>query len=91
MFDSLTVKEQVVKSSLTFNTKMSSRRIAIIGAGASGICAAKHMLEAKGDVQLIPVLFEQKSDIGGLWIYEDVDDTQDNGKNIHSSIYNNVM
>lgn len=47
------------------------RRIAVIGAGASGICSAKYMLEAGFDVQV----FEIGSQIGGLWVYQN-----DNGR-----------
>jgi|TARA_B110000259_G_scaffold170120_1_gene200568 dimethylaniline monooxygenase (N-oxide forming) len=46
-------------------------RIAIIGAGAAGICAAKHMLGLRKDV----VVFEKGSFIGGLWVYQN-----DNGR-----------
>jgi dimethylaniline monooxygenase (N-oxide forming) len=45
---------------------MSSRRFAVIGAGAGGLCAAKYLL-ARG---IEPVIFEIGSRIGGLWVYE---------------------
>ena len=45
---------------------MSSKRFAVIGAGAGGLCAAKNLL-ARG---IVPVLFEIGSRIGGLWVYE---------------------
>lgn len=41
-------------------------RVAVIGAGAAGLCAAKHLL-ARG-VQV--VVHEMGSFIGGLWVYE---------------------
>ena len=42
------------------------RKIAVIGAGAAGLCAAKHLLGKGMDV----VVFEIGSRIGGLWVYE---------------------
>ncbi|NXT78386.1 FMO5 monooxygenase, partial [Zapornia atra] len=45
---------------------MAARRVAIIGAGASGLCALKCCLEEG----LIPICFERSGDIGGLWRFE---------------------
>ncbi len=42
-----------------------SKRIAIIGAGACGICAAKYLLEVGFDV----TVFEIGGQIGGMWCY----------------------
>jgi dimethylaniline monooxygenase (N-oxide forming) len=47
------------------------RRVAIIGAGACGICAAKYLLEVGFDV----TVFEIGSQIGGMWCY-----LNDNGR-----------
>lgn len=44
---------------------MGSKRVAIVGAGASGIVAIKSCL----DEGLVPVCFERTDDIGGLWHY----------------------
>lgn len=46
-------------------------RIAVIGAGAAGLCAAKHLLGFGHDV----VVFELGSYVGGLWVYQN-----DNGR-----------
>ena len=46
-------------------------RVAVIGAGAGGIAAAKYMIAAGFDV----TVFEAGSHIGGLWVYEN-----DNGR-----------
>lgn len=46
-------------------------RIAVIGAGAAGLCAAKHMLGLKHEV----VVYEMGSHVGGLWVFEN-----DNGR-----------
>ncbi|EDL39193.1 flavin-containing monooxygenase 12 [Mus musculus] len=47
---------------------MGVKRIAVIGAGVSGLGAIKCCLEEG----LEPTCFEKKSDIGGLWKYEEI-------------------
>ena len=42
------------------------RRVAVIGAGAAGLCAARHLLGRGVEV----VVYELGSCIGGLWVYE---------------------
>ena len=51
--------------------RSSTRRVAIIGAGACGICAAKYLLESGFDV----TVFEIGGQIGGMWCY-----MNDNGR-----------
>lgn len=41
------------------------QRVAVIGAGAGGLCAAKHLLQRGMDV----TVFELGSCTGGLWVY----------------------
>jgi dimethylaniline monooxygenase (N-oxide forming) len=53
-------------------------RVAVIGAGAGGVCAAKHMIGAGFDV----TVYEAGSHVGGLWVYEN-----DNGR---SQAYRNL-
>ena len=48
-----------------------AKRVAVIGAGACGICAAKYLLEAGFDV----TVYEIGTRIGGMWCYEN-----DNGR-----------
>ena len=55
-----------------------TKRFAVIGAGAGGLCAARHLIEAGIDV----TIFEIGSYIGGLWVYEN-----DNGR---SSAYRSL-
>ncbi len=43
-----------------------AKNVAVIGAGAGGLCAAKNLL-ARG---IEPTIFEVGSYIGGLWVYE---------------------
>ena len=42
-----------------------TKRVAIVGAGACGICAAKYLLEVGFDV----TVFEIGTQIGGMWVY----------------------
>ncbi|XP_009271603.1 PREDICTED: dimethylaniline monooxygenase [N-oxide-forming] 5 [Aptenodytes forsteri] len=46
---------------------MAAQRVAIIGAGVSGLCALKCCL----DEGLVPTCFERSGDIGGLWRFEE--------------------
>lgn len=48
-----------------------SKRVAIIGAGASGLCSAKYLLQSGFDV----TVYEIGSQIGGMWCYRN-----DNGR-----------
>lgn len=48
-----------------------NKRVAVIGAGACGLCAAKYLLEAGFDV----TVFEIGTQIGGMWCYRN-----DNGR-----------
>ncbi|NWW27191.1 FMO5 monooxygenase, partial [Falcunculus frontatus] len=59
----------------------SARRVAIIGAGASGLCALKCCL----DEGLEPTCFERSKDIGGLWRFEE---HPEDGR---ASIYHSVV
>ena len=43
-----------------------TKRVAIIGAGACGICAAKYLLEVGFDV----TVYEIGTQIGGMWVYQ---------------------
>jgi dimethylaniline monooxygenase (N-oxide forming) len=52
-------------------TRASTKRVAVIGAGSGGICAARHMLAEGFDV----TIYESGSHVGGLWVYEN-----DNGQ-----------
>lgn len=68
---------------------MRRRRVAIVGAGAAGLCAARHIL-ARPKVFASPVVYEQTERVGGTWFYEDIVDQQDSGRHIHSSMYRDL-
>ncbi|KAF0554402.1 dimethylaniline monooxygenase N-oxide-forming 5-like [Gigaspora margarita] len=59
-------------------------RVAIIGAGSSGLAALKQCL----DDDLDPICFEQTSYVGGLWNFVDIDDKN---KDPHSSAYKSLV
>ncbi|KAM5256058.1 flavin-containing monooxygenase 5 [Ctenodactylus gundi] len=60
---------------------MNKRRVAVIGAGASGLSSIKCCL----DEGLEPICFERTGDIGGLWRY------QENPEEGRASIYKSVV
>ena len=49
----------------TSSTPDAAKRVAVIGTGAAGLCAAKHLLEVGFDV----TSFEIGTQVGGLWCY----------------------
>eukprot|EP01117_Protostelium_nocturnum_P015667 TRINITY_DN6095_c0_g1_i2.p1 TRINITY_DN6095_c0_g1~~TRINITY_DN6095_c0_g1_i2.p1 ORF type:complete len:480 (-),score=174.90 TRINITY_DN6095_c0_g1_i2:108-1547(-) len=61
------------------NRPLKNGKIAVIGAGISGIAAASHCVAHGWDV----VIFESKKDVGGIWA--DVNSTS--GLQIHSTLY----
>ena len=62
------------------------RTVAVIGAGAEGLCAAKHLL-AKG---LQVVVFEIGSKVGGLWVYENDNGLSPAYQSLHVNSENKV-
>ncbi|OWF48027.1 flavin-containing monooxygenase FMO GS-OX5-like [Mizuhopecten yessoensis] len=63
-------------------------RVAVIGAGAAGLCALRHLTTRQHKFQA--VCFEQNSRLGGTWIYNDKTGVDDHGLAIHSSMYKNL-
>ncbi|XP_059487274.1 senecionine N-oxygenase-like [Neocloeon triangulifer] len=64
------------------------RRVAVIGAGVSGLAAARHF-GAPGSPFECQV-FEQNSEIGGTWDFTPYVTTDKIGRPIHSSVYANL-
>ncbi|KAB5543573.1 hypothetical protein PHYPO_G00080780 [Pangasianodon hypophthalmus] len=64
-------------------------RVAVVGAGAAGLCAARHIL-SRADTLEPPVVFEQSARVGGTWYYEERVGTSDDGRPIHSSMYRDL-
>ena len=62
-------------------------KVCIIGAGAAGLCAARHLAQSSFQ----PVVYEQTNNIGGTWIYsETIGQDPKTGLPIHSSMYKSL-
>lgn len=61
------------------------KRVAIIGAGPAGLCAARHLLSIT-ERKFEPVVFEQRNCVGGTWVYEEINEDQ----NVFSNMYKNL-
>ncbi|XP_040577251.1 uncharacterized protein [Lepeophtheirus salmonis] len=67
-------------------TTTGHKKIAIIGAGAAGVCAARRAVSLLRN--WVPYVFELGSQVGGTWIYDDnVGINLSTGDPIHSSMY----
>jgi len=62
-------------------------QVAVIGAGAAGLCAARHFAQSS---RAVPCVFEQSGCIGGTWVYTDQTGYDTRGEPIHSSMYKNL-
>ena len=60
--------------------------VGIIGAGAAGLCAAKHAANAGFQ----PIVWEKARVMGGTWVYTDQVEEDEFGLPIHSCIFKNV-
>ncbi|XP_035658130.1 flavin-containing monooxygenase FMO GS-OX5-like isoform X1 [Branchiostoma floridae] len=63
-------------------------RVAVIGAGPAGLCAARY-LSAEPD-RYLPTVYEQTAAVGGTWVYTDRTGTDEHGLPVHSSMYKNL-
>lgn len=62
------------------------KQVCIIGAGASGLAAIRHVSESS---DLEGVVFESGENVGGLWVYSE--ETRDKmGNPVHSSMYKSL-
>lgn len=46
-------------------------RVAVIGAGAAGLCAARHLLDKRRSWCSEVVVYEQSGAVGGIWVYSE--------------------
>ncbi|CAG5134104.1 unnamed protein product [Candidula unifasciata] len=67
-------------------------KVAIIGAGAAGLCALRVFTDssANSSTSFCVVCYEQGSRVGGTWIYTDQVGQDENGLPVHSSMYENL-
>ena len=63
-------------------------RVVVIGAGAAGLCALRHLKEKPELYE--PLAFEKMDCIGGNWVYSDETDLDENGFTMHSNVYKNL-
>lgn len=68
---------------------MKRLRVAVVGAGAAGLCVARHIL-ARAETFDPPVMYELTDHVGGTWFYEERVGTYDNGLPVQSSMYRNL-
>ncbi|XP_039633839.1 flavin-containing monooxygenase FMO GS-OX-like 4 [Perca fluviatilis] len=68
---------------------MMLQRVAVIGAGAAGLCAARHIL-SRVNRFAPPVVYELTDKVGGTWCYDERVGTYPNGRPIHSSMYRDL-
>jgi len=62
-------------------------RVAVIGAGAAGLVALRHLRNNPETFQT-PVAFEKTYHLGGTWVYtEDIGTDSTTGLPVHSSMY----
>lgn len=66
---------------------MSKLRIAIIGAGPSGLSQLLAFKEAEKQEKVELFCFERQSDWGGSWLYTSQTGIDIHGEPIHSSMY----
>lgn len=64
-------------------------RVVVIGAGAAGLCVARHIL-SRLNVFAPPVVFELSENVGGTWCYDERVGVCGNGRLIHSSMYRDL-
>ena len=70
------------------------KRVAVIGAGAAGLCCARHLSKFPETFQF--TVYEQSEQVGGTWVYDNhsqglPDDVRtESSHGPHSSTYKNL-
>ena len=80
---------QTLRGAFMKGDRMSKERIAIIGAGPSGLAQMRAFQSAAAKGAEIPdiVCFEKQADWGGLWNYSWRTGLDENGEPVHNSMY----
>ncbi|GIY52617.1 flavin-containing monooxygenase FMO GS-OX-like 4 [Caerostris darwini] len=63
-------------------------KVAVIGAGAAGLCAGRHLVAEPARFQFD--IYEQQDDVGGTWRYSTHVGKDEYGLPVHSSMYKNL-
>ena len=63
-------------------------KVAIIGAGAAGLCCARHF--SKFPEKFSIQIYEQAPTIGGTWVYTDKTGEDEYGLPVHTSMYKDL-
>ena len=66
-------------------------KVAVIGAGAAGLCSARHLSQnGPHQKKIVPVVYEQSSVVGGTWVYNEKIGQDQWGLPVHSSMYKSL-
>lgn len=76
-----------INSSVFCEKVNAKKKIVIIGAGASGLCAARHAISKGFDV----TVFEQTDHVGGTWVYTDRTGNDDYGLPSLGTVYKGLL
>ena len=87
MYSILSYEGLVQYFEISVTDVINMKTVGIIGAGAAGLCALRHVLNTEG---LTPLIWEQSRVIGGTWVYTDKIETDEFGLPLHSSMYKNL-
>lgn len=80
--------DQVGLISYDSNNNNSKKRVCIVGAGAAGLCVARHLSRADSSFDI--VIYEQTKFVGGTWNYNETVGLDEDGHRIHSSMYKHL-
>ena len=76
----------VTKSKHLLHIMSNQIKVCVIGAGAAGLSAARHLVHRpNGGKSIAATVYEQSNDVGGTWVYD-----SNVGDNIHSSMYESL-
>lgn len=69
---------------------MQKRSVAIVGAGAAGLCAARHLIAGPDRHLFDCSVFEATGQVSGTWVFTDQTGSDSYGVPIFSSMYKHL-